>query len=171
VNYLSDKYKRGYNYSLSKDGRKMSSNLSNIPSSQDAGFVDRIVTFEGPLHMSTEEKVFSSYVTKDIQAAVDAIVEHLSQQDIYLSNAVFYFKYNKKDDLYLLFATNIKCDRLLSSDIAMDRPVVLTIPKEMEIYPRVQISKQSKDVRIRPISAKPDNNYRSLVSQNRLKHF
>jgi len=54
----------------------------------------------------------------------------------------------------------------------MDRPVRLTIPKDKN---RFQVSKPqrntSKDVRVRPISAKPEKSYRSLVSQSRVKHF
>lgn len=68
---------------------------------------EHIVTYEGPDHMSNSEKVYSSFVIKDIQGAINSITDHLEQQEIALSNAVFYFKYDRHDDLNLLFATNI----------------------------------------------------------------
>lgn len=64
---------------------------------------------------------------------------------------------------------------MVSSDIAMDRPVVLTIPQEHTKYavPSTEAKRNSNQKsRVRPISAKPiQDNYRSLVSQNRTKTY
>jgi hypothetical protein len=74
---------------------------------KDVGFYDRIVTYEGLEQMSVEEKVFSNYVIKDVTEAINSIIDHLCQQDVYLTKAVFYFRYDRSEDLYLLFATNL----------------------------------------------------------------
>jgi hypothetical protein len=60
----------------------------------------------------------------------------------------------------------------MDSSLAMDRSVLLTIPKELDRYEPIKAASKSRDVRIRPGSARPETkNYRSLVSQNRLKHY
>ena len=138
----------------------------------EVGFYERIVTHEGPPHMSIEEKVLSTFVIKEIQEAIDSIVEHLAQQELHLASAVFYFKQDKLDDLVLLFATNIKLERSHLSDISKDKNVVLTIPLSFDQQFDMKLSmKSKKNFKTRPISAKPLENYRSLVSQNRTKHF
>lgn len=143
------------------------------------GFYGRVVTYEGPESMSLEEEVSSSAVIKDVQESIDSIVTHLCQQDIFLQSANFYFKYSK-DELYLLFATNIKTKPSNNTELAMDREVFLKIPDEIDLYSNFTHNPQNKslfrpigpkDVRVRPISAKPDVSYRSLVSQKRVKQY
>ena len=143
------------------------------------GFYGRVVTYEGPESMSLEEEVSSSAVIKDVQESIDSIVTHLCQQDIFLQSANFYFKYSK-DELYLLFATNIKTKPSNNTELAMDREVFLKIPDEIDLHSNFTHNPQSKslfrpigpkDVRVPPISAKPDASYRSLVSQKRVKQY
>jgi hypothetical protein len=106
--------------------------LINPEPRSEVGFYERIVTHEGPPHMSVEEKILSTFVIKEIQEAIDSIVLHLSQQELHLNSAVFYFKQDKHDELVLLFATNLKLDYSFSSDLAMDRPVILSIPLDFD---------------------------------------
>lgn len=138
----------------------------------EVGFYERIVTHEGPPHMSLEEKILSTFIIKEIQEAIDSIILHLAQQELHLSSAVFYFKQDKYDELVLLFATNLKLEKNFSSDLAMDRPVLLSIPLNFDQQFDMKLSmKNKKSCKVRPASAKQSDNYRSLVSQNRLKNF
>lgn len=69
---------------------------------------ERVATFEGDSNYSVDEKVFATNVHEKIRKAIQAICTHFEQQDIILTKAVFYFKFDKANHLYLLFVTNIK---------------------------------------------------------------
>lgn len=88
------------------EGRVVPAKMTQLKDG-DVGFYENIVTYEGPDHMSVTEKVYSTYVNSEIEKAVKCIANHLFQQDIVLSHATFYFKYDRYDTLYLLFASNI----------------------------------------------------------------
>jgi hypothetical protein len=69
---------------------------------------EKVATFEGDPNFSVDEKVFATNVHERIRKAIQVIYTHFEQQDITLVRAVFYFKFDKANHLYLLFATNIK---------------------------------------------------------------
>ena len=178
LNFLSNKNK-SYNFKVEPDKQTLVKNLENEYQNKEIGFYGRIVTYEGFPDMSNEETVYSSSIQKDLKTSIQAIKNHLSQQDINLLSAHFYFKYDKKGELYFLFATNIKCETP-DVNIANEREVIMTIPEDANLFDNEDSKTKGssiprpigpKDIRVRPISAKPEKSYRSLVSQNRLKHF
>ncbi|CAI2368593.1 unnamed protein product [Moneuplotes crassus] len=177
-NYLIHK-KKEYNYRFSRKEEDLVP-TSTEEDAKNIGFYGKIITYEGPQDMSYEEQVFSTKVMKEVTQAIDAIVEHLSQQEITLLSANFFFKYSRNDKIYLCFATNINVNPENYQEVAMDREVTLKIPEKEDLFndPESQNRTSSvprpigpKDVRIRPTSSKPEQAYRSLVSQNRLKYF
>ena len=89
------------------ESTKASANIKSLAKPNQVNFYERIVTFEGPDHMSVGEKIYSSYIIKDVQNAINSIVDHLEQQKTVLSSATFYFKYDRQDELVLVFATGI----------------------------------------------------------------
>lgn len=74
---------------------------------------DRIPTFEGQHHQSHPETVVTTSQVDDINSCIRQIQEHLlSNTHLALLSARFYFKIDRSDTLVLLFATNIKLDKI-----------------------------------------------------------
>ena len=77
--------------------------------------IDRACTFEGPTHFSKHENVLSSATLDQIHQAVKQIEYHLLESTgNKLQRGSFYFKFDKNDQLVLLFATQIKIDKQTS---------------------------------------------------------
>lgn len=73
---------------------------------------ERVVTFEGPSHLSKSENVESINIVDDINKAIGQIVDHIHKNSgTKILNGIFYFKHDRAENLVLLFATNIKTDK------------------------------------------------------------
>jgi len=111
LNFLMGGDKSSFNYSVY--GSEIMPNQIALPSqsfttSRDLTLDDKVVTYEGPTNLSVDEKIFTTPTHTKVKAAIDSMLEHLGQQDVKLLSAVFYFKIDRSNDLYLLYATNIK---------------------------------------------------------------
>ena len=121
--------------------------LNNIKS--DIEYYERIVTYEGPSHLSIEDKIISQDLTKEIKEAIDSIVDHLAKNENFLYSAEFYFKQDKFDDLVLIFVSNIKFDRFSTSDLIINKSAILTTPYWFDKKKAINSNKK-----LRPASAK-----------------
>jgi len=89
---------------------------------------ESVVTYEGPGSFSSEERVLSGAVLKDIKQACEDIEAHFKSLGIGLTKGIFYFKMDWMGDLCLLFGTNLKTRESASPYTSGDMEVKLTIP-------------------------------------------
>lgn len=89
---------------------------------------EKIVTYEGPFHMSKAESVVSSVLLNDINVACKFIADQLTSHNATLKHANFYFKLDDSDELVLVFANNFKIEPFLRVACGA-KEIILTIPE------------------------------------------
>jgi len=95
-----------------------------------------VVTYEGPIGYSKQEKVKSQYLIKELEKACHMIYTKLAQSEIVLQKATYYFKLSPKHStgktkLYLTHCSNLWVEgghTLYKGKLAMDREVAISLP-------------------------------------------
>lgn len=86
---------------------------------------DRVATWEMPLQPA--DKLVPSSVTGELQGAVEQIAAHVRENaGVRILSAVYYFKRDRNEKLQLLFATNIRTDKVEPHTLERQE-VVLTL--------------------------------------------
>lgn len=80
----------------------------NILADENMPFYDRVVTFEGPENLSVYSKVVSSVILNDINVACKLIKDQLALNGYNLHHANFYFKIDHRNELSLMFSSDIR---------------------------------------------------------------
>eukprot|EP00347_Sterkiella_histriomuscorum_P004051 403361932 len=74
---------------------------------------ERVATFEGPVHLSKSENIVSNSLIDQVNQAIREIQQHIQENSgTRILSGVFYFKIDKADNLVLIFAQNIKTDKV-----------------------------------------------------------
>ena len=74
---------------------------------------EKVVTYEGATHLSKSENIVSNNLIDQVNNAIREMEIHIQENTgTKLISGVFYFKIDKADNLVLLFATNIKADKV-----------------------------------------------------------
>ncbi|CAD8093899.1 unnamed protein product [Paramecium primaurelia] len=87
---------------------------------------DRLVTFEGPEHLSTTDSIASPILSADIEQICLNIVKHIqdvSGGNIQISRMVLFFKIDEKNRLWLLFSSGVKVrQKFINEETVSDFP-------------------------------------------------
>ncbi|CAD8090679.1 unnamed protein product [Paramecium sonneborni] len=87
---------------------------------------DRLVTFEGPEHLSTTDSIASPILSSDIEQICLNIVKHIqdvSGGNIQISRMVLFFKIDEKNRLWLLFSSGVKVrQKFINEETVSDFP-------------------------------------------------
>ncbi|CDW72610.1 UNKNOWN [Stylonychia lemnae] len=95
--------------------------------------IQRVVTYEGPLGLSNQQKVISNYTIKEIEKACLMIQEKLAQSDIIVQQAIYFFKI-KKSILYLIGCQNIHIEGdQHKNKVSFDKFVYQSVPEEQRL--------------------------------------
>ncbi|CDW91604.1 UNKNOWN [Stylonychia lemnae] len=127
---------------------------------------DRTATFEGPSYLSKSENIVSNNIVQEVNAAVQEIEEHMFENSgVRLLSGIFYFKIDKADGLVLIFATNIKIDKV---DKNTNDGIEIRLKLASQL--RQQNELPSVNSQIKSSFARPQSNYgMKKASSNRLK--
>ena len=82
----------------------------NLFKSSASTMYEKLVTYEGPSHLSKSDSVVSNTILSDINVACKFIADQLTSHNVALKHANFYFKLDNSNELVLLFANNFKLD-------------------------------------------------------------
>jgi hypothetical protein len=101
----------------------------NLFKSAAGSIYKKIVTYEGPSHLSKSESVVSNMILNDINVAWKFIADQLTSHGVALKHANFYFKIDDNDELVLIFANNFKLEPFVRISWA-SKSITMTIPEE-----------------------------------------
>lgn len=79
-------------------------------STSKVSLYSKLVTYEGPSHLSKTESVVSNLVMTDVNVACRFISDQLSSHGYSLQHGKFYFKIDHNGELCLLHVTNLKTE-------------------------------------------------------------